>query len=467
MKKDMNKFLVEPQQKLKEVIQVIDANGQGIALVIDNDKTFLGLVTDGDIRRAIIKGISLDCEINDIMNGQPTTVKEGFNFNDIVEILSNKPIDHLPILSENNKVLDLLLRREVSGLLKHSSSLFDQKVNNSTLKKILVVGGGGYVGSVLSKQLLDRGYSVKVLDKLIFGDSSLSELKNNENFSYVVNDIGNVETIIEAIKDVDAVVQLAEIVGDPACAINPQKTQQTNFICTTLIANICRYFQINRFIYASSCSVYGASKKDQLLTENSPLNPVSLYARMKIEAEKAILGLSDGIFSPTILRFATVFGLSPRMRFDLVVNILAAKAVREGKITIFGGDQWRPLVHVKDIAEAILKTLEAPIETVRGEVFNVGSSENNHTINGIGKIINENVPSAEVVLEEKDVDKRNYKVDFSKINTVLGFKAKFTVADGVKEIMEALNKGHYENYQAAEYSNQKTFSADYDAEQLE
>ena len=165
----------------------------------------------------------------------------------------------------------------------------------------------------------------------------------------------------------------------------------------------------------------------------------------------------DGIFSPTVLRFATVFGSSPRMRFDLVVNVLTAKAINDGKITVFGGDQWRPLVDVADISRAITLTLEAPAEKVAGEVFNVGGSEINHTINDIGSFVKELIPEAQLVIEEKDVDKRNYRVNFSKIKDVLGFVPALSVKDGIREMAVELRTGKFKDYTEDKFSNYKTY----------
>ncbi|MFX0139322.1 MAG: NAD-dependent epimerase/dehydratase family protein [Candidatus Hodarchaeota archaeon] len=450
MKKDLNKFFVGPKDNLKEVMKVINLNGNGVALVVDENNILLGIVTDGDIRRSIIQGTDLESPVNEIMNKNPVIIDKDSDQKPIFETIKKKFISHIPVVDKEKKVCDIWLRSELIGLSR--TGFFPQQIPNKE-KRILVIGGAGYIGSVLTKQLLDKGYSVRVLDKLLYSKESIDLFKEHKKFSFIQGDIGHVEKIVEAIKGADAVVQLAEIVGDPACAIDPQETQQVNYISTTLVANICRYFQINRFIYTSSCSVYGANEDTQLLNEESCLNPVSLYARMKIESEKSILNMTDDVFSPTILRLATVFGESPRMRFDLVVNILTAKAIKESKITVFGGDQWRPLVHVSDVARAIIVILESPINKIKGEVFNVGSNKNNFTINQIGELIKQTIPSANLLIEDKDVDKRNYRVDFSKIQNILNFQAKFSVLDGIVEISRSLQEGKYPDYSNERYHN--------------
>ena len=272
-------------------------------------------------------------------------------------------------------------------------------------------------------------------------------------------DTRHIETLTRCLDDVDAVVHLAELVGDPACALNPILTQETNYFATLLIASICKYYQINRFIYLSSCSVYGDSGEEGRLIEESALNPMSLYAKMKISSENTLRELTDDNFMPTILRLSTVYGHSHRPRFDLVVNTLTAKALKDGKITIFGGNQWRPNVHVADVAKAIILVLEASLDKVGKQIFNVGSDEQNYTILEIGKLINEEVPSASLIVEDKVSDRRNYRVSFKKIRETLNFKPDNSLKDGIREIIAALNTGKVEHYQHPKYHNIKFLEA--------
>lgn len=458
MKKELYNFLVGPENTLKEVMQKIDINGYGIALVVDDNIKLIGLITDGDIRRAIIKGTDINTPIQKITNRNPMTVLPTFTPTHISSIVQEKRLRHLPVINERGIVQDLLLHEEINSLLQGNSILFSQKKIFTDYKKVLVVGGAGYIGSVLVRQLLNRGYTVTVLDKLLFGKSSLQQIESHPHFFIIEGDTSHLDVIMKAIKNVDAVIHLAEIVGDPACALDPEKTQQMNYLCTVLIAQVCKHFQINRFIYASSCSVYGAADNDNLLTEESSLSPVSLYARMKIESEKYLLKMADGFFSPTILRLGTVFGESPRMRFDLVINSLTLKAVKDRKITIFGGDQWRPNIHVSDVGRAIMAVLEAPLDQVGGEIFNVGSDENNFTINQIGEFVKESVPMAELIMENKNIDKRNYRVNFSKINSTLRYRPLIGLKKGIQEIIAALEHGKYTNYYENIYYNDKWYS---------
>lgn len=330
-------------------------------------------------------------------------------------------------------------------------------------RHVLVIGGAGYVGSALLKKLLRKGYQVRVLDLFMFGDEPIQDMLGHKNLEIIQADFRQVDKVVEAMQGVDAVVHLGAIVGDPACALNEALTIEVNLAATRMIAEVAKASKISRFVFASTCSVYGAS--DELLDERSRLNPVSLYARSKIASEKVLLGMRDARFRPTILRFGTVYGLSGRTRFDLVVNLLVAKAYVDGKITVFGADQWRPFVHVEDTALSIMHVLEAPIETVGCQTFNVGSDEQNKTLGMIGDMVKARVPEAELIVSGSDGDRRNYKVDFGKIKNVLGYKPEFTLDDGISQILKAFLKGDVTDYQDSRYSNVKFLSAD-EAQQL-
>ena len=319
-----------------------------------------------------------------------------------------------------------------------------------TIRNVLVIGGAGYIGSALVKRLLESGYRVRILDLLVYGDAPISEFYGHPRFALVQGDFRNIETVIGATKGMDAIVHLGAIVGDSACAIDEDLTVEINLQATRTIAEVGKGFGVKRFIFASTCSVYGAS--DEILDERSTLNPISLYARTKMESEKMLLSLTEAAFAPTILRFGTVYGLSGRPRFDLVVNLLTAKAIQEGQAGIFGGKQWRPLVHVKDVAEAITLTLQAPLDNVRGQIFNVGSNEQNRQISDLGLIIKEMVPTARVVTQPRE-DNRNYQVRFDRICNMLNFRPRYTVRDGVQEIIDAFAVGKIVDYRDTHYSN--------------
>jgi nucleoside-diphosphate-sugar epimerase len=324
------------------------------------------------------------------------------------------------------------------------------------IRRVLVIGGAGYIGSHLCRQLLDQGYSVRVLDALLYGKESLAELEGDPRFELVPGDSRDIGSVFSAMLGADAVVHLGELVGDPACALDERLTLEINSAATRMLAEAARGYGVKRFIYASSCSVYGAN--DDLLDETSELNPVSLYARAKIMSESALLDLNDDTFHPVILRLSTVFGLSYRPRFDLVVNLLSAKAVREGEITVMGGSQWRPFVHVADVARAMVLCLQAPLEKVKGEIFNVGSDMNNHTIQQVGEIVQQTVPQARLTSTEDTSDRRNYRVAFNKIRETIGFECQRSVESGVRELVEALKENRIGDHRLARYSNHKTLS---------
>jgi nucleoside-diphosphate-sugar epimerase len=209
---------------------------------------------------------------------------------------------------------------------------------------------------------------------------------------------------------------------------------------------------VKRFVFASSCSVYGAS--DELMTEASTVSPVSLYAETKVDSEKELLAATGEGFHPTILRFSTIFGLSPRPRFDLVVNLLTAKAVKEGLVTIFNGEQWRPFLHVADAAESIVRILEAPADVVAGQTYNVGDDSLNCTLTGVAEKIREEFPSVRVE-HVNNADRRNYRVSFRKISDELGFSCSRTLEDGMRELKVAFENGLILDYHLPLYSNAK------------
>jgi nucleoside-diphosphate-sugar epimerase len=331
-------------------------------------------------------------------------------------------------------------------------SLFpdDQEAYARKIEKVLVVGGAGYIGSALVQRLLELGHKVRVLDLLIYGDDPISAFYDHPDFELIQGDFRHIHTVVNAAKGMDAIIHLGAIVGDSACSLDQDLTIEINLRATRTIAEVGKGFGVKRFVFASTCSVYGAS--DEILDERSALRPISLYARTKMESEKMLLSLTDSTFAPTILRFGTVYGLSGRPRFDLVVNLLTAKAVQDGEAGIFGGQQWRPLVHVRDVAEAIVLTLQAQPHSVSGQVFNVGSNEQNYQITDLGLIIREMVPTARVVTHPKE-DNRNYRVRFDKIRNVLSFEPRYTIRDGVQEIIDAFATGKITDYRDPRYSN--------------
>jgi nucleoside-diphosphate-sugar epimerase len=319
-------------------------------------------------------------------------------------------------------------------------------------KRILVTGGAGYIGSILVNRLLHSGYKVVVLDKLMFGVEPIKNFMQtpNPNLSILIGDIRNDDDVKRAIEDADAVIHLAAIVGDPACAADSDLAVNVNFNATVRLADMCKKKQIERFIFASTCSVYGYGKT-KILTEDSEVNPISLYAETRLYGERGILSLADKNFSPVLLRLGTIFGLSPRMRFDIIVNYLTQKAVVEKKISIFGGKQWRPLLHVEDAARAFQLMLESPLEKIRKQIFNIGFK--NLQIKKIGDILKKTLPETEVNLMQQLDDKRSYHVSFDKIQKTLNYYAKKTPETGIKEIAEAIKNGTIKDPADKKYYN--------------
>ncbi len=317
-------------------------------------------------------------------------------------------------------------------------------------RNVLIIGGAGYIGSALTARLLELGYHVRVLDCLLYGDQAITEFYSHPNFELIQGDLRHVDRVVGATKGMDAAVHLGAIVGDSACQVCEDLTVEINLEATRTIAEVSKGYGVERFIFASTCSVYGAS--DEILDERSALNPLSLYARTKLASEKVLLRLTEASFAPTILRFGTIYGLSGRPRFDLVVNLLAAKAIQEGEAGIFGGAQWRPLVHVRDVAQAIVLALQAPLHEVRGQIYNVGSNEQNYQIADLGPIIQRMVPNARIVTQPQE-DNRNYRVRFDKVRDRLGFRPQFTVEDGVAEIIGAFASGKILDYRDPRYNN--------------
>jgi nucleoside-diphosphate-sugar epimerase len=455
------KMIISPSASIKSAMRRINSGGFRLVFVVGRNGKLYGSLTDGDIRRAILQGVSLRNPVAEVMNSDPLSIDACWDNTKILNFLKSKKVlkrgmpdpSFFPVVDERQRMVDVSVFG--NGELKLLSQAGNKKsLGERALNRVLIIGGAGYIGSVLTRLLLKVGYSVNVLDAFLYNQRSLDSLAGHKRLKIVRGDSRHVEDVIEAIRDADAVVHLAELVGDPVCAFEPRQALETNYHATKLVANLCKDFHIRRFVYTSSCSVYGASASEAFLIEESSLNPVSLYARMKIDSEKTLLDMSDGSFSPTILRLATVYGESFRPRFDLVVNLLTAKAVHEKKIPIFGGQQWRPNVHVEDVGRAIVKVIEAPMEKVDGQIFNVGSSEQNYRIVDLGREVQKVIQDAKLVISEDDTDPRNYRVGFTKIKNSLDFQPLRDISYGVRSLKKQLIKDNLQ-YTDKFYSNVK------------
>lgn len=323
------------------------------------------------------------------------------------------------------------------------------------MKKILVTGVAGYIGSVLVRQLLEKGYLVRGMDILNFGGESLLGIYNHPNFEFIKGDIRKFEDIKKASKDIHGVVHLAAIVGDPACSKQPKLAEETNWIATKLLYDYCNNStEIEIFIFASTCSNYGKMEGDAYLNEDSPLKPVSLYAELKVKFEQYLLSSNTRKnFYPTALRFATVYGISPRMRFDLTVNEFIKEVALNKELVIFGEQFWRPYCHVEDLARACIAVLEADPKIIDHNVYNVGDTEENYQKKMIADEVLKIVPSAKIQYVHKEEDPRDYRVEFSKITKELGYHITKKVPDGLKEIYEIITNRLIIDTESSKYKN--------------
>jgi len=317
---------------------------------------------------------------------------------------------------------------------------------------VLIVGGAGYIGSVLVRKLLESGRKVRILDNLVYGPGAIRDIMENPRVELVAGDCRNIQSVVAAVKGVSSIVHLAAIVGDPACEQDSQAALQINYAATRMLIEIAKGNGVGRFVFASTCSVYGAS--DTLTDERSEVKPLSLYARTKIDSEEVLLAAESESFHPTILRLATVFGHSYRPRFDLVVNLLLARAYREGVMVIFNGQQWRPFIHVRDAARGVMQALNAPLGIVSGTIFNLGDSRLNCTLADVAEKIRVLLPATEIRRVD-NADARNYRVAFDRIKNLVGFRAELSLEDGIRELKQAFDDGLIGDYADPVYHNQK------------
>ena len=319
----------------------------------------------------------------------------------------------------------------------------------NSLKSALVIGGAGYIGSVLCRKLKSLNINLKILDSGFFGYSGIEKILDDSS-SLLKGDIRNTAFLDQSLRDIDCVIHLAAIVGEPLCKKNPEAARQINLENTETLTKLCHKNNVKRMIFASTCSNYGISP--DLVDENSELNSLSLYSESKVNSESIILDNNKNNLDTTILRFATAFGLSPRMRFDLLLQEFIRDAYIDKKIVLYGPDSWRPLVHVNDISDACIKVVNADSKTISGQIFNVGSDESNYTKIHLAKLIQEFLPKTEIEVRPLQSDPRNYKVSFKKIKTELNFETKISVKDGISEILTSIESGEIDP-RDSEFSN--------------
>lgn len=318
-----------------------------------------------------------------------------------------------------------------------------------------MTGGAGYIGSTLVRLLLKEGYKVRVLDSFKWGEESIIGVCHDPDFDYINGDIRDIDTVSSALDGVNGVVHLAAIVGDPACNKEPELARETNLEASKILFEKAKTAGVGRFVFVSTCSNYGKmSDLDGYVAEDSELKPVSLYAKLKVSAEKHVLDSKkkEG-FEPVVLRFATAYGISPRMRFDLTVNEFVRELYAGKELLVFGENFWRPYCHIVDLSKACIQVLKAPPSFVDHQVFNVGDSAENYQKQMIVDEIRKVIPGASVKYVKKDEDPRDYKVDFTKIKDVLGFSVTRKVPDGITEIIDALSNNTFRDPYDNRYKN--------------
>lgn len=320
--------------------------------------------------------------------------------------------------------------------------------------RVLITGGAGYVGSSLTPLLLAAGHKVRVLDRLAHGGESLLGVWAHPNFEFLGGDIRNRAVSADALRDCDAVVHLAAIVGDPACAREPELARAVNLESSLALIEQSRKAGVQRFVFASTCSNYGKMKDPtSYVNEDSQLSPVSLYAETKVAVEKFLLNSAASEWCPTPLRFATVFGVSPRMRFDLTVNEFTMEMLTKKRLVVFGEQFWRPYVHVFDAARAIALVLSSSSAAVAGRVFNVGSTDQNLQKQQIVELIRPLAPDANIEFVHKNEDPRDYRVSFERILTELGYKTTRSVVDGITEVAKLVRAGAISDLASPRFRN--------------
>ncbi|MFH1944798.1 MAG: NAD(P)-dependent oxidoreductase [Acidobacteriota bacterium] len=323
---------------------------------------------------------------------------------------------------------------------------------------ILVTGGAGYIGSWVVRQILQDGRRVLVVDNLSFGGESLVDVWTHPDFDFINADITSLRDMKSIFSEhqISAVIHLAAVVGDPACARQPDLAERVNKTASEQLLDLSQRHRVERFIFASTCSNYGRMEDpDGFVDETSPLAPISLYAEQKVGFEKLLLNeiQKKESFSPTCLRFSTAYGVSPRMRFDLTLNEFTKELSLGRALDIFGEQFWRPYCHAHDLARAVLTVLQSPPEKVAFNVFNVGDSSENYQKKTLVQEISKVIPESDVKYFQKDEDPRDYRVSFEKIKREIGFVIKSTVREGIREIHALIQSGIITDPDSSRYKN--------------
>ncbi len=329
-------------------------------------------------------------------------------------------------------------------------------MDDHNYRKILITGGAGYIGSVLTGLLLSSGFKVRVIDNLSYGGESLLGYFPHPDFEFIKGDICSSNDVDEALDGITGVVHLAAIVGDPACKKNPELATKINKIASEMLCEKAIDAGVKRFVFVSTCSNYGKmDKADVYVDENSPLNPISHYAELKVGFENYLMTSTNENFTPVCLRFATAYGLSPRPRFDLTVNEFCRELFLGRELGVYGEQFWRPYCHTRDLANACRLALMASDDIVAHQTYNVGNTNENYTKKDIVDLILKRLPHRKDIVKfvAKDEDPRDYRVNCDKIKKALRFIPVYTVKDGIDELVNAISCGIIANPDNRAYRN--------------
>tara|TARA_B100001750_G_scaffold248161_1_gene277194 strand:- start:645 stop:1649 length:1005 start_codon:yes stop_codon:yes gene_type:complete len=331
------------------------------------------------------------------------------------------------------------------------------------MKKILLIGGEGYIGNVVAHKLLADGYSIISYDNLLYNNHiCVTNKLHLKNYKFIFGDMLDKNTIKPLIQDSYAVVLLAGLVGDPITKKYPNESSIINDKAVANVIELCSSVDTNRFIFISTCSNYGIIDDNEFADENYKLNPLSLYAKSKVNAENYILSFKgNSKMSPTILRFATAFGLSPRMRFDLTISEFTRDLAMNKELLVYDANTWRPYCHVQDFSRLIKMVIQAPKEDISFQVFNAGGNINNATKQKIVNYILDKIPNGKVKYQDDGKDTRNYRVSFEKIRSILGFEPSFNIEDGINELLYAIDNNIFDKVE-----DNKIFHGNYEIDYL-